>query len=173
MSTQPITTRSIHLRGATLLVAFVGLGFGLSLLVYYASADFERLDPVQAVILVVAIPFAIALGVLGLRQGLRHLAELRARWTWWHWLLFLLFVSTLVFRIRDVQAATSEPVDAWALLRLGPEAIVGGVLIQRLISRRTQWLRPMFKGLIGALAIYGLVSVVSATWSVYAAWTLY
>ncbi len=156
-----------------MLFAFVGLGFVLSLLAYYASADFERLNPLQAVLLVVGIPAAVALGAFGLRQGVRHFAELRANWTWWHWLLFLLFVSTLVFRIRDVAAATSEPVDAWALLRLGPEAIVAGILIKRLISHRTEWLRPMFKGLVGALAVYGVVCAVSSSWSVYAAWTLY
>jgi O-antigen ligase len=173
MSTQPTSTRSLNLRGAKILFAFVSLGFVLSLLTYYISSDFERFNVPLAVLLVLGIPVATAVGVVGLRQGLRHFSELRASWTWWHWLLFLLFVSTLVFRIRDVQAATAEPVDAWALLRLGPEAIVAGVLINRLISRRTSWLRPMFRGLLGALTIYGLVSAVSSTWSVYSAWTLY
>jgi len=156
-----------------MLVGFVGLGFVLSLVAYYASADFERLNVPMAVAVVLGIPVTIALGIMGLRRGFQHFVELRADWTWWHWLLFLLFVSTLVFRIRDVQAATSSPVDAWALLRLGPEAIVAGVLIKRLISHRTEWLRPMFRGLLGALAIYGLVCALSSTWSVYASWTLY
>src|ERR1700732_3922535 len=101
-------------------VAFVPLGFVLSLLTYYISADFERLNAPVAVAIVIGIPVAVAMGIFGLRQGVRHFADLRANWTWWHWLLFLLFVSTLVFRIRDVQAATSEPVDAGALLRVGP-----------------------------------------------------
>jgi O-antigen ligase len=172
MST-PTQTRVLNLRGAKMVFAFVSLGFVLSLLTYYISADFERLNAPVAVAIVIGIPVAVAMGIFGLRQGVRHFADLRANWTWWHWLLFLLFVSTLVFRIRDVQAATSEPVDAWALLRLGPESMVAGLLFKRLISRRTQWLRPMFKGLLGALAIYGMVSALSSTWSVYAAWTLY
>lgn len=165
--------RSSNLRNTAIIGGFIGVGFLLSLLVWYASADFERLDALQAVLLVAAVPLAAVFGYVGLRRGLRHFAELRADWQWWHGLIFLLFVSTLVFRIRDVAAASSEPVDAWALLRLGPEAIVAGVLIQRLISHRTEWLKPMFRGLVGALAIYGTVCVVSATWSVYSAWTLY
>jgi len=165
--------RSANLRNAALMAGFVAAGFLLSLLAWYASGDFQRYDAFQSVLIVAAIPVAVICGVIGLKRGLLHLAELRANWNWWHWLIFLLFISTLVFRIRDVSQATSEPVDAWALLRLGPEAIVAGVLIQRLISHRTEWLKTMFSGLIGAVAIYGVVCAISATWSVYAAWTLY
>jgi O-antigen ligase len=92
---------------------------------------------------------------------------------WWHTLVFLLFISTLVFRVRDVQVARSEPVDAWALLRIGPEVIVGGVLVFRLMSRRTLWLSSMLSGIAGALTIYGLVCMLSTSWSVYPSWTLY
>jgi hypothetical protein len=173
MSTQPTPTRSLNLRSATLLVAFVSLGFVLSLLAYYVSSDYDRFSAPMAVAVVLGIPVLIGLAIVGLRKGLHHFSDLRANWTWWHWLLFLLFVSTLVFRVRDVAAATSEPVDAWALLRLGPEAIVAFVLIRRLISQRTEWLRPMFKGVLGALAVYGMVCALSSTWSVYASWTLY
>jgi len=168
--TQPGSFQS---RDWKLLFAFLTLGFVLSLAAVYLSAEFLHVDLWLTIGVLVLAPVVILVGIIGLRQGKRRILELKANWTWWHGLIFLLYISTLVFRVRDAGASTEQPIDAWALLRLGPEGLVAAILASRLITRRTQWVRSMFRGLLGALAIYGLVSTVSATWSVYASWTLY
>lgn len=160
-------------RGLRMLFGFVALGIALSLITVYVSAHFGSLGVAGTLGLLAVLPPAVVLAVVGLRQGARYFSEFRANWSFGHTLIFLLYISTFVFRVRDVQAAKGEPLDAWALLRLGPEAIVAGFLVMRLMNRRTDWLRSLFQGIIGALATYGLVCAVSSVWSVYHTWTLY
>lgn len=168
-----IQSGSSYARNFKLLLAFGTLGLVLSWSTYQITANFQRLGIWAVIALIVLLPFAGIVTVAGLREGKRRLLHLRAEWTWGHGLILLLYISTLVFRVRDVGAATSQPVDAWALLRLGPEALVASSLLFRLVSRRTLWLGSLFRGLLGALAIYGLVCTISSIWSVYASWTLY
>lgn len=160
-------------RGLRLLFGFVALGIALSLITVYVSAHFDSLGVAGTLGLLAVLPPAVVLAVVGLRQGGRYFPEFRANWSFGHTLIFLLYISTFVFRVRDVQAAKGEPLDAWSLLRLGPEAIVAGFLVVRLMNRRTDWLRSLFQGIVGALATYGLVCAVSSVWSVYHTWTLY
>ncbi len=160
-------------RNLKVLLGFAVLGVMLSFGVYFVSADFERIGIVPMLVLIVLIAPLTIVAVMGLRQGVRHFASLRAAWTWWHWPLALLVLSTLVFRVRDNQEVASAPVDAWALLRLGPEFIVAAVLGWRLLNRETNWRDSLFKGIVSWLAIYGIVCVISSTWSVYWSWTLY
>ena len=164
---------SSYTRNLRLLLIFLTLGLALAWGAYYVSNDFQRFGIWPVIAVLVLAPIAGWVCVAGLREGRRRILHLKAEWTWWHGLIFLLYISTLVFRVRDVGAASSQPIDAWALLRLGPEALVAGALAIRLITRHTLWLDSMFRGLLGALAIYGLVCIVSSSWSVYASWTLY
>ncbi len=160
-------------RNLVLLLGFAALGVVMTLATYALSGGFERVGvgaTIAAIILV--IPIAIMV-VTGLRQGWTYLSDLRAAWTWWHWLFLLLVFSTLVFRVRDNQQAASNPVDAWALLRLGPEAIVVVVLWLRLRNRATTWRHSLFQGVLGVFAVFGIVCVISSIWSVFPAWTLY
>lgn len=160
-------------RNLVLLLGFAALGVVMTLGTYALSGGFERVGvgaTIAAIILV--IPIAIMV-VTGLRQGWTYLSDLRAAWTWWHWLFLLLVFSTLVFRVRDNQQAASNPVDAWALLRLGPEAIVVVVLWLRLRNRATTWRHSLFQGVLGVFAVFGMVCVISSVWSVFPAWTLY
>jgi hypothetical protein len=168
-TTQP----GLNGRGLRLLLGFVTLGFVLSLTSVLIASHFDSFGIPLALAIILLGPPAVWFGAVGLRHGVRHLSSLFSDWTVGHWLIFLLFVSTLVFRIRDVQAVESDPVDAWSLLRLGPEAVAGGILLMQLISRGTPWLKSLFHGLFKALALYGLVCVLSSTWSVYGSWTLY
>jgi O-antigen ligase len=87
----------------------------------------------------------------------------------------LLYISTLVFRIRNQEATQAQPLDAWALLRIIPEMIVAGWLAARLFRRgpAAVWIRFLFQGLPGALTMFALVCVASTFWSVYPAWTLF
>jgi uncharacterized membrane protein len=169
-STQQSLANSRNLK---VLLGFALLGVMLSFGVYFVSADFERIGIVPMLLLIVLIAPLTIVAVMGLRQGVKHFASLRAAWTWWHWPLALLVISTLVFRVRDNQEVASTPVDAWALLRLGPEFIVAAVLGWRLLNRETNWRDSLFKGIVSWLAIYGIVCVISSIWSVYWSWTLY
>jgi O-antigen ligase len=42
-----------------------------------------------------------------------------------------------------------------------------------LVLARLPWLRSLSRGLVGLLAVYALICIASAFWSVYPAWTLY
>ena len=100
------------------------------------------------------------------------LAALKS-FTWWQGLWLFLFASGLVFRNRDIQTIEAEPLDAWAIFRICLVTVTGMVLLFRLALRRTFWLRPLFRGLIGFLATYSLVCLATSIWSVYPSWTFY
>jgi O-antigen ligase len=134
-------------------------------------------SPVEGSILVfvaalVVVPGTIVL-LLGIGQARAGFRELRAKVRWWHWLLLLAYISQLVFRLRDVPEARATPLDAWAILRLGPEAIIVTVLLGRLALRRPPWLPSLFRGPVAFLTAYALICSISTAWSVYPAWTLY
>lgn len=137
--------------------------------------SFPRLGVSAAIAIVLAVPIALVSGALAIPQVFAKLAALRPKLRWWHALWFLLYVSTLVFRVRDQEATQAQPLDAWALLRILPEMIVVGWLMVRLYRRREAlvWVRCLVRGLPGALTIFALVCAASAMWSVYPAWTLY
>jgi hypothetical protein len=160
-------------RNLRLLLVFVAVGVILSLGTYFVAGGFERVGVVETMVLIVLAPVLVIIGVMGLRQGLRHLTELGKAWTWWHWVFMLLIISTMVFRVRDNAQVTAAPIDAWALARLIPEAIVAVILFLRAKNPGTAWRQTMFQGLLGVLTVYGSVCVVSSTWSVYPTWTLY
>lgn len=124
------------------------------------------------VAVLVVVPGTILL-LLGIRQARAGFRELRAKVRWWHWLLLLAYISQLVFRLRDEMEARATPLDAWAILRLGPEAIIVTVLLVRLALRRPAWLPSLFRGPVAFLTTYALVCLISTTWSVFPAWTLY
>jgi len=118
------------------------------------------------------IPGTILL-LVGGAQARASFRELRAKVRWWHWLLLLAYISQLVFRLRDVPEARDSPLDAWAILRIGPEAIIVAVLLSRLTLRRPDWLPSLYRGLIALLTTYAMVCVISSVWSVFPVWTLY
>lgn len=92
---------------------------------------------------------------------------------WWHVLWMLTFVSALVFRIRYANDIASEPLDGWAIFRVVIDMVVAFVLLARLALRRTHWLGSMFRGVLGAFSMFGLVCLASTAWSVYPSWTFY
>jgi O-antigen ligase len=149
------------------------LGFLACVGVAELIEQYGKIGAFGAFLLIVAGPAAVLGGFMALPQAYRKLVALRHQFQWWHWLILLLYVSTLVFRKRDQDASQNQPLDAWALLRLLPEMIVAGVLLARLLRRQTTWLKSLFEGLPGALAIYALLCAVSTIWSVYPLWTLY
>ena len=117
---------------------------------------------------------ALFLGFAALRHATRTaVAFLSTSLRWWHVLWMLAFVSALVFRIRMASDIASDPLDGWAIFRVAIDTLVAFVLLGRLALRRTHWLGSMFRGVLGALSVFGLVCLASTVWSVFPSWTLY
>jgi hypothetical protein len=154
------------------IVFFVLVGFSIAVLVSVLAGS----KPFGVLIAATAIIFAIPTTILVFQafpQGWSKIQILRQNWTWWHPLWFLIFFSMLVFRIRDVGAAKANPLDAWAMTRVLPEAFVSLALLIRLLLKKPNWMRALFTGIPGAMAVYCLVCVASSAWSVNASWTAY
>ncbi|KAB2834386.1 MAG: O-antigen ligase family protein [Candidatus Dadabacteria bacterium] len=92
---------------------------------------------------------------------------------WWHMLWLLMLLSGLVFRIRDTETIQQNPIDSWALYRMGLMAVIGAVLVVRLAMKKTDWLSSLLGGSLGLLTGYAVVAIISSLWSLYPAWTLY
>ena len=103
----------------------------------------------------------------------RESISLRVSFTWWQGLWLLLFLSGLVFRIRNAQDIDESALDVWAIYRSSLVLVVGMVLCARLFSERTKWLQTLFSGTLCVLAGYSLFSLASTAWSVRPAWTIY
>ena len=155
-----------------LILLFVLIGFSIAGLVSLLAGSRPYGVLLAAVGILLAIP-AVAVTIQAVPEGLAKARLLAQNWTWWHPLWFLIFFSMLVFRIRDVGAAKANPLDAWAMTRVLPEAFVALALIVRLLLKKPNWLRALFTGIPGAMAAYCLVCVASSAWSVNASWTAY
>jgi len=117
----------------------------------------------------VAIPVAVAAAP----QALSNARAFPQLLTNWGVLWLLMYVSELVFRIRNAEAAKTNPLDLYAITRMGPELIISFMLMLYLGTRRLAWPKSLFRGVIGFLAMYATVCTISTFWSVYPSWTLY
>lgn len=155
-----------------LLVFFVVFGFSIAAAISLLAGSAPYGVLIAAGAILMAIPLVV-LGVQAFPQGLAKYRLLRQSWTWWHPLWFFIFFSMLVFRIRDVGEAKANPLDAWAMTRILPEAFVSLTLIIRLLLKKPNWLKALFTGIPGLMATYCLICVASSAWSVNASWTAY
>lgn len=128
---------------------------------------------VAGTILVVLLPLAVLWLWAAADQGARNIRALLKSVAWWEWLWLLLFLSGLVFRVRNDSVIEGNPLDAWALYRVALVGTTAVVLSLHLVPRHTSWMGSLFRGLVGALTMYAAVSAVSTLWSVYPAWTFY
>jgi O-antigen ligase len=155
-----------------LILFFALLGMGVAVGISFLAGS----TPYGVLLIAGGLLLAIPLSVLMVRaipQGIVAARVLKRNWTWWHPLWFLIFFSMLVFRIRDVDAAKANPLDAWAMTRVLPEAFVSMSLIIRLLLKKPNWLRALFTGIPGIMAVYCIICVISSAWSVNASWTAY
>ncbi|HEY3975347.1 MAG TPA: O-antigen ligase family protein [Candidatus Sulfotelmatobacter sp.] len=155
-----------------LLVFFVVVGFSISVGVSMLAGSSPYGVLIVAGVIGACIPL-LFLMINAAPEALASARELAQNWTWWHPLWFFIFFSMLVFRIRDVGEARANPIDAYAMLRIIPEAFVSITLIVRLILKKPNWLGALFRGIPGAMAIYCLVCLATTAWSVNASWTAY
>ena len=124
-------------------------------------------------LLVLAAVVFIFIVPVSLRSVLSGAARLLQSFTWWQGLFVLCFVSGIVWRVRELQDINAQPVDGFALFRVGIQGFVGMVLLFRLFTAKTDWLRPLFTGIIGVVVIFPLISLASTAWSVRPGWTFY
>ncbi len=119
---------------------------------------------------------ALPLGLLVIKAfpvGVAKVSATIKQFRWFHVLWILVFLSGLVFRIREADAAVENPLDFWGLFRIGLVGIVAFVLLYRLVMRQPDWLNFFVKGYMGFLACNAILAVFSTFWSVYPAWTFY
>jgi O-antigen ligase len=159
-------------RSLLILLLFIFVGFAISVTVSLLAGSSPFGVLAVAAVIVVAIPL-IVLIKRALPEAIENTRLLARNWTWWHPLWFCIFFSMLVFRIRDVGDARSNPLDAYAMLRILPEAFVSLSLIIRLILKKPNWLGALFRGIPGAMAIYCLVCIATTPFSVKPDWTAY
>ena len=142
-----------------------------TLVAFYAAAPFRH--PLLNVLLVLA-PLCIVFIIFPASKTLiQESTRLANSFTWWQGLWLVMFLSGLVFRGRDQYDIQQSAVDGWAMYRIGLDGIVGLVLIARLLKRRTLWARPLSRGLIGIMAVYPTISLLSSVWSAAPAFTLF
>jgi O-antigen ligase len=125
-----------------------------------------------ALVFFVTLPMGLA-ALWALSKAVAKVKTVVAQLRWWHILWLLMLLSGLVFRVRDTEAASENPLDLWGLYRVALMGIIGFVLLYRLARHRPDWARSLARGLIGLIAGYALLSIASAAWSVYPTWTLY
>lgn len=131
----------------------------------------DRLSAELAALILTVSAAAIIFVPRALSQALGTVRAMKLEW--WHWIWAMLFCSDFVFRIRDAQSIEDNPLDAWALYRVGLVGLAGFVLIWRLATRRGQWLTSLFSGLMPIMAMFPLIGLVSTTWSIFPGWTAY
>lgn len=151
---------------------FVVLGFLVTwgLVILRTHTTLEAWEMGTAVVLA---PGVLLLLILGAQQAFSGISVLRHKLVWWHWMWLLIFISSLVFRIRDAADAQSLPIDGYATLRLIPEFIVGMFMLVHFLNKGSSLRSSSLQGLVGVLSFYGLVCLTSSFWSVKPSWTLY
>jgi O-antigen ligase len=148
------------------------MGFALlSVIALYAMAPFRSNLMIALVFLV---PFVLVFLIPSATSALvENTAELTKSFTWWHWLILISFVSGLTFRLREVQEIQANPLDAAAMIKLLLVAFIGVLLLARLLGGKSPWLRAQFRGLVGLMMAFAIISLVTTFWSVKPSWTLY
>jgi O-antigen ligase len=162
--------RSPRANTLILLLLFLAIGGVVSA---PASILLDRFGIGLAAIGVITLPLALIVGYYAVSQSVARARALWAQMMWWHSLWLLIFLSSLVFRIREVSAARTDPLDLWAMIRVLSQVLVFAVLAVKLVLRRPSWLGSLFRGPVGALATFAFVCLVSSVWSVYPMWTMY
>jgi len=142
-----------------------------TLLAFYAVAPFRH---TMLTVLLILAPLWIVFIVLPATKTLvRESTSITNSFTWWQGLWLALLLSGLVFRGRDHYDIQRSAVDGWAMYRIGLDGVIGLVLIARLLKRKTLWHHSLSRGLIGIMAVYPIISILSTTWSAAPAFTLF
>ncbi len=118
-------------------------------------------------------PFGLYMLIMSGPEALAAFRRLQPKIKWYHWLWFIIFVGSSVWRIREVSEASNNPLDSAALLRVAPTFWVAGWLILRQLRGQTKWLQQLFHGVALPMGIYCAACLVSTLWSINQPWTAY
>lgn len=159
----------IQARGAGLaIVALLAVCLGAVTVMVGGQAG-----PIPGLVLLLLLFLAALATPAVVRQGLQAVATFRARFRWFHGLWVVLFLSSLVFRSRDTNRILDAPLDGWAAYRIALVMVIALAAIYRLGASPRDWSRALFRGPVGWMTAFALVSLVSTLWSVYPEWTCY
>lgn len=122
----------------------------------------------------------LAVGLVVLILLMLAFPHLKANWLYlrprlnrWHLIWYGIYVSALVWEVRTLASYRDSPLDAFSVLRLGPELFIGLYMLYCMGTGRVKWLASLFKGIPGVLAFYCLFCATSSIWSVFGTWTLF
>lgn len=166
---QPAAWRS----KAGLSLVFLGLVLAGLILSVVGRNLIDRFGSTATFVLILAGPPLLIALFLVFRQCIGKFHVLRKQLTWWHWLWLIMVVSNFVFRTRDIETVQSNPLDTAAVFRVSLVGITAFSLLVRLVLKRPNWMGSLFQGLVGIVAVFSLVCVLSTVWSVNPPWTLY
>ena len=145
----------------------------LGMMALYVMAPFHS----KVIILIVLLAPLLLFFVFpsAIRGAWTNVSSLVQSFTWWHWLVLLALLGSLDYRMKayDVADIAADPVDTSVKIRLFCDALVAMILAIRLISGKTAWLRPIFRGLFGGLIVFVGISLTTTLWSVKPYWTFY
>jgi O-antigen ligase len=151
-------------------VALALLGaFGVQVL----AVILEQVGLLLVLVALAAAPLWLPLGFRAARQARVRWPQLWAHIGWPHLLWLLLFLSIMLFRVRNTREIREALLDSGAIYRILLVALVAAMIAYRFGLRSDFWRNSMFRGLVGLLTIYGLLSLLSTLWSVHPAWTAY
>jgi O-antigen ligase len=154
-------------------IVFLGLVL-VGLIVSAAGRNLaDRFGGPAVFLLILVCPVLLIGSVVAFRQGLSKFRTFRMQLTWWHWLWLVIVASNFVFRTRDFESAEQQPLDLAAIYRISLVGITAFLLTVRLVLKRPNWLGSLFRGLVGIMAAFALICVLSSIWSVNPPWTLY
>jgi exopolysaccharide production protein ExoQ len=133
----------------------------------------DRFGPAGALALILGVPLFLAFGFATFRHCVAQFHDFRKHLTWWHWLWLIMTASNFVFRTRDIETVSENPLDAAAIYRVSLVGLTAFILLLRLVLRRPPWLSSLFRGLVGIVTVFALTCVLSTIWSVKPPWTFY
>jgi O-antigen ligase len=155
------------------------------------------LGAILAFLAITAVTVVIAFLLSGLKYGVLNLGflamglvlfillalafpQLKANWRYlrprlnrWHLIWYGIYVSALVWEVRTLASYRDSPLDAFSVLRLGPELFIGLYMLYCMGTGRVKWFSSLFKGIPAVLAFYCLFCATSSLWSVFGPWTLF
>jgi hypothetical protein len=122
---------------------------------------------------IVLIPAGLVLAWVGLRQGLKAWIELRHHLRWYHLIWLTMFISDFVWATRSAQATEADPLSPSTWARIGPELVIGFVLLFGLVRKKIDWPKSLFQGLLNAVVVFCVIGFISTLWSVYKPFSAY
>ena len=154
-------------------LAFLGLVMVGLILSVVGRGLIDRFNSPAVFFLIFAVPLVAVGSLLAFRQGVTKFRTLRKQLTWWHALWLVIVASNFVFRTRDFESVQQQPLDLAAIYRISLVGITAFFLVVRLVLKRPNWLGSLFSGLVGIMAAFAMVCLLSSAWSINPPWTLY